>query len=44
MNTYTGAPMAGITFTLQDSDGKAVKTKLTEDGYRIPADDGTETL
>lgn len=42
MNTYTGAPMAGITFTLQDSEGKVVKTKQTDDGYRIPADDGTE--
>ena len=44
MNTYTGAPMAGITFTLQDSEGKVVKTKQTDDGYRIPADDGTETF
>ena len=42
MNTYTGAPMAGITFTLQDSEGKVVKTKQTDNGYRIPADDGTE--
>ena len=44
MNTYTGAPMAGITFTLQDSEGKVVKTKQTDDGYRIPADDGTVTF
>ena len=44
MNTYTGAPMAGITFTLQDAEGKTVKTKLTEDGYRVPAEDGTETF
>ena len=44
MSTYTGAPMAGITFTLQDSEGKVVKTKQTDDGYRIPADDGTETF
>lgn len=44
MNTYTGAPMAGITFTLQDSEGKVVKTKQTDDGYRIPAEDGTETF
>ncbi len=44
MNTYTGAPMTGITFTLQDAEGKTVKTKLTEDGYRVPAEDGTETF
>ena len=44
MNTYTGAPMAGITFTLQDSECKVVKTKQTDNGYRIPADDGTETF
>lgn len=44
MNTYTGAPMAGITFTLQDSEGKVVKTKLVEGGYRIPAEDGAETF
>ena len=44
MNTYTGAPMAGITFTLQDAEGKTVKTKLTEGGYRIPAEDGAETF
>lgn len=44
MNTYTNAPMAGITFTLQDSEGKVVKTKLVEGGYRIPAEDGTETF
>ena len=44
MNTYTGAPMTGITFTLQDAEGKTVKTKLTEDGYRVPSEDGTETF
>lgn len=44
MNTYTGAPIAGITFTLQDGEGKAVKTKLVEGGYRVPAEDGTETF
>ena len=44
MNTYTNAPFAGITFTLQDSEGKAIKTKLAEGGYRIPADEGTETF
>lgn len=44
MNTYTGAPMTGITFTLQDGEGKVVKTKLVEGGYRIPAEDGAETF
>ena len=44
INTYANAPMAGITFTLQDSEGKVVKTKQADDGYRIPADDGTETF
>ena len=44
MNTYTNKPFAGITFTLQDAEGKTVKTKLTEDGYRVPAEDGTETF
>ena len=44
MNTYTNKPFAGITFTLQDSEGKAIKTKLTEGGYRVPAEDGTETF
>lgn len=44
MNTYTGAPMAGITFTLQDGEGKVVKTNLVEGGYRIPAEDGAETF
>lgn len=44
MNTYTGAPMTGITFTLQDDEGKVVKTNLVEGGYRIPAEDGAETF
>lgn len=44
MNTYTNKPFAGITFTLQDSEGKAIKTKLTEGGFRVPAEDGTETF
>ena len=44
MNTYTGAPMTGITFTLQDGEGKVVKTKLVEGGYRVPAEDGAETF
>ena len=44
MNTYTGASMTGITFTLQDGEGKVVKTNLVEGGYRIPAEDGAETF
>ena len=44
MNTYTNKPFAGITFTLQDAEGKTIKTKLTEDGYRVPAEDGTEAF
>lgn len=44
MNTYTNKPFAGITFALQDSEGKTIKAKLTEDGYRVPAEDGTETF
>lgn len=44
MNTYTNTPLGGITFTLQDSEGNAIKTKLTEDGYRVPDEDGEETF
>lgn len=44
MNLYTGKPFAGIVFTLQDAEGKLVKTKAVEGGYRIPAEDGTETF
>lgn len=44
MNTYTGKPFADISFTLLDSDGNTVKTKLTEKGYRIAAEDGEETF
>ena len=44
MNTYTGKPLAGIAFTLLDADGKAVKTKAVEGGYRVPADDGEESF
>ena len=44
VDTYTGKPMAGISFTLKDSDGNIVKTKLTDKGYRIAAEDGEETF
>ncbi len=44
MNMYTNVPFSGITFSLQNSEGSVIKTKLTCDGYRIPADDGTESF
>jgi uncharacterized surface anchored protein len=44
MNLYNGKPFAGIVFTLQDVEGKTVKTKAVEGGCRIPADDGEETF
>lgn len=44
MNTYTKKPFAGVSFTLRDSEGKTVKTKLTNKGYRIAAEDGEETF
>ena len=42
MNTYTGKPFAGVGFTLKDADGNIVKTKMTDKGYRIAAEDGEE--
>ena len=44
MNTYTKQPFAGISFTLKDSEGNTVKTKLTDKGYRVAAEDGEETF
>ena len=44
VDAYTGKPMAGISFTLKDSEGNIVKTKLTGKGYRIAAEDGEETF
>ena len=44
VDAYTGKPMAGISFTLKDSEGNIVKTKLTDKGYRIAAEDGEETF
>lgn len=41
---YTGKPFSGIEFTLLNADGKAVKTEMTEDGYRVPSENGTETF
>ena len=43
-DAYTGKSMAGISFTLKDSDGNIVKTKLTDKGYRVAAEDGEETF
>ena len=42
MNTYTGKPFAGVGFTLKGADGNTVKTKMTDKGYRIAAEDGEE--
>ena len=44
VDAYTGKPMAGISFTLKDSEGNIVKTKLTDKGYRIATEDGEETF
>lgn len=41
---YTGKPFSGIEFTLLNADGEAVKTEMTEDGYRAPSENGTETF
>lgn len=41
---YTGKPFSGIEFTLLNVDGKAVKTEMTEDGYRVPSENGSETF
>ena len=44
MDTYTKKPFAGIGFTLKDAEGNTVKTKMTDKGYRIAAEDGEETF
>lgn len=44
LNVYTNKHFAGIEFTLYDGDGNVVKTKQTEAGYRIAAEDGAETF
>ena len=41
---YTGKPFSGIEFTLLNADGEAVKTEMTEDGYRVPSENGSETF
>lgn len=44
VNTFTNKPFANIEFTLKDAEGNVVKTKMTEDGYRVAAEDGSETF
>lgn len=44
MDTYTGKPFAGVGFTLKDADGNTVKTKMTDKGYRVAAEDGEESF
>lgn len=44
MDSFTGKPMANIPFTLKDSAGNTVKTRMTDQGYRIAAEDGEETF
>ena len=44
LNGYTNAPFAGVEFTLKNSEGNIVKTKLTDKGYHIVAEDGTDTF
>lgn len=44
VNTYTGKHFANIAFTLYDGEGNIVKTKQTDAGYRIAAEDGAETF
>lgn len=42
MDTYTKKPFAGVGFTIKDADGNIVKTKMTNKGYRVAAEDGEE--
>lgn len=44
VNTYTGQPFAGIEFTLLDSNGEIVRTRMTSNGYRVPDENGEETF
>ena len=44
MNTFTGKPFAGIEFVLKDAEGNAVKTAMTNDGYRVVSEDGEESF
>lgn len=42
MDTYTKKLFAGVGFTIKDADGNIVKTKMTNKGYRVAAEDGEE--
>lgn len=44
VNTYTGLPFAGVEFTLLDSNGEIVRTRMTANGYRVPDENGEETF
>ena len=44
MNTFTGKPFAGIEFVLKNAEGNAVKTAMTNDGYRVVSEDGEESF
>ena len=44
MDSFMGKPMVDISFTLKDSEGNTVKTRMTDQGYRIATEDGEETF
>lgn len=44
MNNFTGKGFADVEFTLVKADGTVVKTSMTEDGYRVPDENGSETF
>lgn len=44
VNTFTNKPFADIEFTLKDAEGNTVKTLMTNDGYRVAAENGEETF
>jgi len=44
VNNFTGKPFADIEFSLLDCEGKAVKTVMSEDGYRVVSKEGSESF
>ncbi|MBR5948709.1 MAG: hypothetical protein IKZ82_08725, partial [Clostridia bacterium] len=44
VDASTGKPLADVEFKLVNASGETIKTKLTEAGYRIPAEDGDEAF
>lgn len=44
INNFTGKGFADVEFTLMNADGTVVKTSMTEDGYRVPDENGSETF